>query len=30
LFSASSAICQFYPGENKLIFIEMMMQFALY
>jgi hypothetical protein len=27
---ANSAICQLYHGENKLIFNEMMMRFALY
>ena len=30
LFNANSAIFQLYHGENKLIFSEMMMKFALY
>jgi len=30
LLSANSSIFQLYPGENKLIFNEMMMRSALY
>jgi len=30
LFNVNSAIFQLYHGENKLIFIEMMMRSALY
>ena len=30
LFNANSAIFQLYHGENKLIFNEMVMKFALY
>jgi hypothetical protein len=30
LFNANSAIFQLYHGENKLIFIEMMMSSTLY
>jgi hypothetical protein len=30
MFNANSVIFQLYDGENKLIFNEMMMRFALY